>query len=206
MCLALEFGYFFVYSKTSEKKMTEDKNKKCPEYCPFLKASNTYCELFRRSLQSSVGMPLKCEQCTNPQQRKETYQSLGLSLDNRINMWQKAILKHNEIELGKKREEEAVRKKFASFLEEKYGMRPPLQGNMYLNNLIINLYMVLDATERSMMQSLLNGKQGDALIQAIDRAPKDENLLRNVRREIDAQYIQSRQMMQRNIGENVNHM
>ena len=26
-------------------------NKKCPEYCPFLKANNTFCELFKRSLQ-----------------------------------------------------------------------------------------------------------------------------------------------------------
>ena len=186
--------------------MTDDKNKKCPEYCPFLKASNTYCELFRKSLQSSMGLPLKCEQCTNPQQRMETYQSLGLTLDNRINMWQKAILKHNEIELGKKREEEGVRKKFAAFLEEKYGARPPLEGNTYLNNLLINIYMVLDATERSMMMTILNGRNGDELIKAVDRTPKDENLLRNIRREIDDQYMQSRQMMQRTMGDNVNHM
>lgn len=184
--------------------MTDDRNKKCAEYCPFLKASNTYCELFRQSLQTTMGLPLKCEQCTNPQQRMESYKSLGLTLEGRAEIWQKAILKHNEIELGKKREEEGVRKKFATFLEEKYGARPPLEGNAYLNNLLINLYMVLDATERSMMMSVLNGRNGDELIKAIDRAPKDENLLRNVRREIDLEYMKIREMMQRSSYENVN--
>jgi hypothetical protein len=153
-----------------------------------------------------MGMPLKCEQCTNPQQRMETYKSLGLTLEGRAEIWQKAILKHNEIELGKKREEEGVRKKFAAFLEEKYGARPPLEGNTYLNNLLINIYMVLDATERSMMMTILNGRNGDELIKAVDSTPKDENLLRNIRREIDDQYMQSRQMMQRTMGDNVNRM
>lgn len=184
--------------------MTDDRNKKCAEYCPFLKASNTYCELFRKSLQTTMGMPLKCEQCTNPEQRMESYKSLGLTLEGRAEIWQKAILKHNEIELGKKREEEGVRKKFAAFLEEKYGARPPLEGNAYLNNLLVNLYMVLDATERSMMMSVLNGRNGDELIKAIDRAPKDENLLRNVRREIDLEYMKLREMMQRSSFENIN--
>lgn len=184
--------------------MTDDRNKKCAEYCPFLKASNTYCELFRKSLQATMGMPLKCEQCLNPEQRMESYKSLGLTLEGRAEIWQKAILKHNEIELGKKREEEGVRKKFAAFLEEKYGARPPLEGNAYLNNLLVNLYMVLDATERSMMMSILNGRNGEELIKAIDRAPKDENLLRNVRREIDLEYMKLREMMQRSSYENVN--
>ncbi len=175
----------------------DDKNKKCPEYCPFLKAQNTFCELFRKSLQKTMGMPLKCEQCTNPEQRMESYKNLGLSLDNRIEMWQKAVLKHNEIELGKKREEEATRKKFAAFIEEKFANRPPLEGNTYLNNLLINLYMVLDGTERSMMMSVLNSGRGDDLVIALDRTPKDENLLRNFRRELDGQYIEYHNSIER---------
>lgn len=185
----------------SEGKMAEDnQNKKCPEYCPFLKAQNTFCELFRKSLQNSFGVPLKCEQCLNPEQRMESYQSLGLSLDSRINMWQKAVLKHNEIELGKKREEEALRKRFAAFLEDKFGARPPLEGNTYLNNLLINLYMVLDGTERSMMMSVLNSGHGIELVQAVDRTPKDENLLRNFRRELDAQYVEYHNGLERGMG------
>ena len=51
----------------------KDNNKKCAEYCPFLKAQGTFCELFRKSLQNSMGQPLKCEQCINPEQRMESY-------------------------------------------------------------------------------------------------------------------------------------
>lgn len=171
--------------------MPDDKNKKCLEYCPFLKAQATFCELFKRPLQSFHGAAVRCSECTDPEQRKNSYKALNLSEDNRADMWHKAVVKHNEIELGKKRQEEAARKRFAAFLEDKFGSRPPLEGNTYLNNLIINLYMVLDATERSMMFSVLNSRGGDALIQAIDRAPKDDSLLRNIRREIDEQYTQS---------------
>lgn len=185
--------------------MSEQENHKlCPEYCPFLKAKNTFCELFRKSLQNHFGLPQKCEECLNPAQRMESYKSLGLTLNNRIEMWQKAVVKHNEIELGKKREQEAIRQKFADFLADRYGDKPPLAGNTYLNNLVINLYMVLDATERNMMQSILNSNGGNSLLQAIDRAPKDESLLRNVRYELDYHYqeyqLQNQQVQKRENG------
>lgn len=182
----------------------DDRLKKCPEYCPFLKAKGTFCELFRRALQSSHGISMKCEDCKNPEQRMSSYKALGLSLEDRSQMWQQAIVKHNEIELGKKREQEAIRKKFAGFLEDKYGGRPPLEGNIFLKNLIINLYMVMDATERNMMMAVLNGRNGDALIQAIERAPKDESLLRNIRRELDEKFKEHQLMMQRTQRQNEN--
>ena len=173
----------------------EDRNKICPEYCPFLKANSTFCELFKRSLQTGVAT-MKCEECLNPEQRQESYKNLGLTFDSRTEMWHKAVLKHNEIELGKKREEEAKRQKFAAVLADKYGSKPPLEGNVYLNNLIVNLFMVMDATERNMMMSVLKGRKGDELISAIDRAPKDENLLRNVRRELYDRYAEHEKTMQ----------
>lgn len=178
-----------------------DKIKKCPEYCPFLVANGSFCELFRKNLQQLSGNSLKSEECLNPEQRMTTYKDLGLSLDNRINMWQKAVIKHNEIELGKKREEEAIRKKFAEFLSDKYGSRPPLEGNQFLNNLVINLFMVLDATERKIMYTILNSNLGEKIIQAIDRTPKDDSLLRNFRRELDnivVEYQQSHQNLVKN--------
>ena len=187
--------------------MADDRIKKCPEYCPFLQAHNTFCGLFRRVLQTTQGIAQKCEECMNPEQRMSSYKALGLSVDGRAEMWQKAINKHNEIELGKKREEEAVRKKFADFLEDKFGSKPPLDGNTYLTSLVINLYMVMDATERSMMLAVLNGKNGLQLIEALDRAPKDETLLRNFRRELDEQFkehqleIQREQQQRANINQ-----
>lgn len=181
-------------------------NKKCPEYCPFLKANNTFCELFKHSLQQIASLPQKCEDCLNPEQRMASYKSLGLTLDNRIQMWQNAVIKHNEIELGKHREEEALRQKFAAYLTDKYGDRPPLEGNTYLKNLVINLFMVLDNTERSMMLSVLKSKGGLSLLQAIDKAPKDDSLLRNIRRELDLHYQEYQKSLQKAMSgrENVN--
>ncbi len=177
--------------------MADDRMKKCPEYCPFLMANGTFCELFKRTLQCSHGSAFKCEDCLNPEQRMSSYKALGLSVDNRAEMWQKAIVKHNEIELGKRRQEEMLRKKFSEFLEDKFGSRPPLSGNAFLKNLIINIYMVLDATERNMMMTLLNSRKGDVLIEAIEKAPKDESLLRNVRRELDLEYGEYQQTIQK---------
>lgn len=184
--------------------MVDDRIKKCPEYCPFLMANATFCQLFKRTLQCSHSMAFKCEDCLNPEQRKSSYKALGLSVDNRAEMWQKAIVKHNEIELGKRRQEEMVRKKFSEFLEDKFGSKPPLEGNVFLKNLIINIYMVLDATERNMMMTLLNGSKAEVLIEAIERAPKDESLLRNIRRELDSQYMEYQQTFQRNQNQNIN--
>jgi hypothetical protein len=184
--------------------MVDDKIKKCPEYCPFLMANGTFCELFKRTLQTSHGMAFKCEDCLNPEQRKSSYKALGMSVDNRAQMWQKAIVKHNEIELGKRRQEEMVRKKFSEFLEDKFGSRPPLEGNAFLKNLIINIYMVLDATERNIMMTLLNSGKGELLIEAVERAPKDESLLRNIRRELDSQYQEYQQNMQKMQYQNMN--
>lgn len=184
--------------------MSDDRIKKCPEYCPFLVANGTFCELFKRTLQCSHGMAFKCEDCLNPEQRHSSYKALGLSVDNRAQMWQKAIVKHNEIELGKRRQEEIVRKKFSEFLEDKFGAKPPLEGNTFLKNLVINLYMVLDATERNIMMTLLNSGKGEVLIEAIDRTPKDESLLRNIRRELDAEYLEYQQEVQRTQYQKIN--
>lgn len=181
-----------------------EKTKKCPEYCPFLKANNTFCALFGRSLRTISDQGIRCEECKNPEQRLSSYKALGLTEANRIEMWQNAVMKHNEIELGKKRQEEAVRKKFAAFLEDKYGARPPLAGNAFLNNLVINLYMVLDSTERQIMQTILNGRNGDVLLISIDRMPKDQSLLRNVRRELDEEFLAYQRQVQEMQKQNIN--
>ena len=50
--------------------------------------------------------------------------------------------------------------------------------------------MAFDATERNMMNAVLNDKRGMSLIKAIGKAPKDESLLRNVRRELEDHFEQ----------------
>jgi len=184
--------------------MADDRIKKCPEYCPFLMANGTFCELFKRTLQCTHGMAFKCEDCLNPEQRMDSYKALGLSIDSRADMWHKAIAKHNEIELGKRRQEEILRKNFAEFLESKFGSFPPLSGNAFLKNLITNIYMVLDATERNMMMTVLKGSKGNVLIEAIDRAPKDESLLSNIRRELDSAYSEHQETLQKAQNQKMN--
>jgi hypothetical protein len=75
---------------------------------------------------------------------------------------------------------------------------------MFLKNLIINLFMVLDMTERSMMMAVLNGRNGDGLIAAIERAPKDETLLRNFRRELDDHFKEHQIELKRDQLQNSN--
>ena len=96
------------------------------------------------------------------------------------------------------------RKKFSEFLEDKFGSKPPLEGNTFLKNLIVNLYMVLDATERNMMMTLLNSSKGEVFIEAIERAPKYESLLRNIRRELDSQYMEYQQTLQKSQYQKIN--
>ena len=60
--------------------------------------------------------------------------------------------------------------------------------------------MVLDNSERHMMMSVLKGRGGDSLLQAIDRAPKDDSLLRNIRRELDLQYQEHQQVLQNSLS------
>lgn len=66
--------------------------------------------------------------------------------------------------------------------------------------------MVLDNTERSMMLSVLKSKGGLSLLQAIDKAPKDDSLLRNIRRELDLHYQEYQKSLQKAMSgrENVN--
>ena len=75
-----------------------------------------------------------------------------------------------------------------------------------MKNLVINLFMVLDNTERSMMLSVLKSKGGLSLLQAIDKAPKDDSLLRNIRRELDLHYQEYQKSLQKVVSgrENVN--
>ena len=68
-----------------------------------------------------------------------------------------------------------------------------MEGNTYLKNLVINLFMVLDNTERSMMLSVLKSKGG-------------LSLLRNIRRELDLHYQEYQKSLQKAMSgrENVN--
>lgn len=166
--------------------MSEEVSKNCPLNCPYLQGWHDFCALFTRKLETSQDITWRCEECLNPEQRKNAVKIAELRGDVRTaTLRENTGFDGNTLKVNHKRDEEGLRQKFIEFLEDKFGSRPPLEGNTALKNLIINLFMALDATERNMMNAVLNGKRGLSLIKAIDRAPKDESLLRNVRRELE---------------------
>jgi len=163
--------------------MSEEVSKNCPLNCPYLQGWHDFCALFTRKLETSQDITWRCEECLNPEQRKNAVKIAELRGDVRTaTLRENTGFDGNTLKVNHKRDEEGLRQKFMEFLEDKFGSRPPLEGNTALKNLIINLFVALDATERNMMNAVLNGKRGLSLIKAIDRAPKDESLLRNVRR------------------------
>ena len=166
--------------------MTEDESKNCSSTCPYLQDWHDFCALFMRKLETSQDLTFRCEACLNPEQRKQAVKLAELRGDARSSaLRQNTGFSGNTLKVNHKRDEEGLRQKFIEFLDDKFGSKPPLEGNTALKNLIVNIFMALDATERNMMNAVLSGKRGTSLIKAVDRAPKDESLLRNVRRELE---------------------
>ncbi len=171
--------------------MAEEVSKNCPETCPYLQGWHDFCDLFMRKLETSQDVTWRCEECLNPEQRKNAVKIAELRGDVRTSALCENIgFDGNTLKVNHKCEEEGLRQKFIEFLEDKFGSRPPLEGNTALKNLIVNLFMALDATERNMMNAVLNGKRSMSLIKAIDKTPKDESLLRNVRRKLEDHFEQ----------------
>ncbi|MBO6290509.1 MAG: hypothetical protein J6N45_09370 [Alphaproteobacteria bacterium] len=191
--------------------MTEEESKNCPVTCPYLQDWHNFCTLFMRKLETSQDLIWRCAECLNPEQRKQATKIAELRGDARSSaLRQNTGFSGNTLKVDHKRAEEGLRQKFIEFLEDKFGSRPPLEGNTALKNLIVNLFMALDATERNMMNAVLNGKRGMSLIKAIDKAPKDESLLRNVRRELEDHFEKHKldikiARYQYENGQNVNH-
>ena len=55
-----------------------------------------------------------------------------------------------------------------------------------------------------MMLSVLKSKGGLSLLQAIDKAPKDDSLLRNIRYELDMHFKEYQQEIQNSVSERSN--
>ena len=171
--------------------MIEDEKKDCPENCPFLQNIDVFCSLFSHYLDKSQTVILRCEECLNQAQRKKALKIFELRGDVRTSfLRQNLAFDGSNLKVNHERDKEGLRQKLIGILDDKYGDKPPLEGNTYLKNLIVNLYMSLDTTEQNMMNTVLNGKQGISLIKKINSSPKDDSLLRNLRRELDDHFKQ----------------
>ena len=63
--------------------MAEEVSKNCPETCPYLQGWHDFCGLFVRKLETSQDVTWRCEECLNPEQRKNTAKMAELRGDAR---------------------------------------------------------------------------------------------------------------------------
>ena len=102
--------------------MAEEESKNCPETCPYLQGWHDFCALFMRKLETSQNVTWRCEECLNPEQRKNAVKIAELRGDVRTSALRENIgFDGNTLKVNHKREEEGLRQKFIGFLEDKFG-------------------------------------------------------------------------------------
>ena len=106
---------------------------------------------------------------------------------------QLALLEQQVIDMLKdtaeeKKEQSADRQDIENLLKSKNEQFPGMLDKQ-TNQLIVNLYLVMDASEKSMLKSILNNpKSLDAFLEKLKRMPRNDSLLKNVRREMTELY------------------
>ncbi len=171
--------------------MSFDKIEPCSKTCPFLKvytlfedAQMAHCSLFDTPL-VLVGIPRRCSDCLNADRRKAQYQAKKMAPMDRLQFWKNKIasLKKSPQEVSV--EENQDRKEIKDVLTEKLDQFPALLDKATCQ-LLINLYLVLDSTEKSLMKDILNNPNKiEIFLKKIKTMGKNDNLLKNVRREMD---------------------
>ena len=176
--------------KKTKKNITEKKSRQepCPSYCPFLQKEAFYCRLFNTSLQTQPPIIFKCAQCLNSDTRKSTYKAKIKDFEKRVYMWDKAS-KRKPLDLWGKIKvtlsDWKDRKSFKEFLMSLAGDLPILLDSK-MSRLLLNLYLVLDSTEKQIMKDILvNPQTAEILIKKIKTVGKNPNLLKQVRKEMD---------------------
>ena len=70
--------------------------------------------------------------------------------------------------------------------------------------LLSNLFVVLDATEQSMLETILNNKDSaKAFLKTFDTMPKTENLLKDLRRQVDSFFAEQSEDEDENEAEHI---
>lgn len=160
---------------------------KCPDYCPFLKKEAFHCYLFDKPLIFDIFL-LKCEECKNADVRKTKYKAKVKDFEHRQRMWDKAVKrKPNKVW-------EQIKISFADWKERKemkafltaLAADFPVLLDKKTSKLLLNLYLVLDASEKSIFKELLsNSKTADMLISSIKGMGPRPDLLKQVRKKMD---------------------
>ena len=161
----------------------------CPAYCPFLKQEAFYCRLFDIQLMASPPLIYKCFECMNSDTRKSAYKKKVKEFEERVYMWDKALKRTHKFDLKETirttLRDWKERKVFKEFLMAMAGSLP-IMVDAKLRKLLLNLYLVLDSSEKMMMKSILsNPKAAEILIAKIKSVGKSPDLLKIVRKEMD---------------------
>ena len=178
----------------TRKKKTEEplplaQKELCPSYCPFLQEQAFYCRLFNTQLLASPPHIFKCWECMNSDVRKSTYKAKIKDFEKRVYLWDKAV-KRKPFDLRGKIKTTLAdwkeRKVFKEFLMSLAGKIPAL-ADKNLSKLLLNLYLVLDSFEKIQMLDLLSNPQtATLLINKIKMIGKTADVLKQVRKEMDA--------------------
>lgn len=160
----------------------------CPIYCPFLKKEAHFCRLFDVPLLANSPLIYKCKQCQDSATRKTQYKLRVKDFEKRQYLWDKAI-KRKPLDLWGKIKTSITdwkdRKEFKEFLSTLAGDIPMLLDKK-TSKLLLNLYLVLDNSEKQELKNILsNSKSAEIFISKLMKMGRRDDLLKQVRREID---------------------
>lgn len=183
----------------------------CPDYCPFLKKEAFHCHLFNKPLVFDIFL-LKCEECLNADVRKAQYKHKIKDFEKRQQMWDKAI-KRQPSKLWQQMKISFTdwkdRKEMKAFLTA-LASNFPILLDKKTSKLLLNLYLVLDSTEKQLLKDILsNPKTAEVFLSSFKQMGTKPDLLKQVRRKMDnilfekqkqeeQEEIRRRQLLQRN--------
>ena len=158
-------------------------NERCPENCPYLQKKDTpcFCNLFGETLKGDTE-PIRCDDCQNDTRHKDFSKRRGLF--SRVLMFRRklnAIKDFTQIKISEGKE----RQRFSNVLKELKETFPGLLDRQK-STLLMNVFLVLDATEKDQMISILqNHRAAEAFVKKITAMSRGDNFIRDVRREMD---------------------
>ena len=170
-------------------------NERCPENCPFLRRQGEVylCDLFGGALKV-VGGPLRCDDCLNDVRRKDQTRKRGLF--SRVRMFRRKldfIKDFSKIKITEGKD----RQRFSKVLKT-LGEGIPNLLDQQKSNLLMNVFLVLDSTEKEQMISILqNQKAAESFVKKITSMSRGDNFIKDVRREMDDYTAQIERQKQR---------
>lgn len=176
-------------------------NEGCPENCPHLqKEGDMYlCDLFGGALRIAGEKPLRCADCLNDVRRKDQTQKRGLF--SHVQMFRRKldfIKDFSKIKITEGKD----RQRFSKVLKG-VGETFPNLLDRQKSSLLMNVFLVLDNTEKDQMISILqNPRAAESFVKKITSMSRGDNFIKDVRREMDdytAQIERQKQLQRQQI-------